>query len=244
MGNMKKPLFFRDYAYRKELLPVPYLRKLEKGRHPEKIREATGFSIGQPGWGLLYYLVQACHRENGPGIIIETGSNLGATTVVLAQALRDAKVQQPRVMSFEINPKNIQLAQKTARKSGLADFIEFIPGDTRESLALALSKQPSNFTIRLAFLDASHLEKDVRFEFETILPFLASDALVVFDNTYPINEQHEEPRVASFIETIQERHGGALLELPYVSWFTPGLAVWQKSRPDWEKIEVEADHAE
>lgn len=102
---MKKPMFFRDYSYRKELLPVPYLRKLERGRQHEKIREATGFSIGQPGWGLIYYLVQASHRENGSGTIVETGSNLGATTVVLAQALLDARVRQPRVMSFEIDEK-------------------------------------------------------------------------------------------------------------------------------------------
>lgn len=93
-------MFFRDYSYRKELLPVPHLRKPERGRNQEKIREATGFSIGQPGWGLIYYLVQASHRENGSGTIVETGSNLGASTVVLAQALLDARVRQPRVMSF------------------------------------------------------------------------------------------------------------------------------------------------
>lgn len=236
---MKKPMFFRDYSYRKELLPVPHLRKLERGRQHEKIREATGFSIGQPGWGLIYYLVQASHRENGSGTIVETGSNLGASTVLLAQALLDARVRKPRVISFEIDEKNIEIAKKTARKSGLSKLIDFIPGDTRTSLGARLSKESTDFTIRFAFLDASHLEKDVRHEFETILPYLASDALVVFDNTYPINEEHEEPRVASFINSIVDKYGGAVIELPFVSWFTPGLAVWQKSRPDWEKIESE-----
>lgn len=241
---MKKPMFFRDYSYRKSLLPVPYLRKLERGRSPAHIQSATGFSIGQPGWGLLYYMVLASHRENGPGTIIETGSNFGATTVLLAQALIDARVKDPLVMSFELDEENLKRARLTARKSGLTDTIQFIPGNTRESLSPALSRELSASTIRFAFLDASHLADDVRHEFETLLPYLAKDALVVFDNTYPISEGHDEPRVASFLSTIEKRHAGRIIELPFVSWFTPGLAVWQKNRPDWDTIENEVSEPE
>ena len=82
--------------------------------------------------------------------------------------------------------------------------------------------------IRFAFLDASHLQADVLFESETLLPHLAPDAMVLFDNTYCIAMQGEDQRVNGALQEIKKIHGGNLINLEFVSWFTPGLAIWQR----------------
>lgn len=61
-----------------------------------------------------------------------------------------------------------------------------------------------------------------------MLPRLADDALVVFDNTYRIAEEGEDQRVNGALRTIQTRHGGNLINFEFVSWYTLGLAIWQK----------------
>ena len=83
--------------------------------------------------------------------------------------------------------------------------------------------------IRFAFLYASHFIDDVRREFEIVLPHLADDALVLFDNTYKIARKNEDQRVNGFLRSIKNQYGGNLINLEFVSWFTPGLAIWQKT---------------
>lgn len=228
---------FRDYSHGKSLYPVKLLAKLDRGDSAQEIRNKTGLSIGQPGWGLLYYLVQVSHLKEEPGTIVETGSNFGLTTICLAQALVDAGVRSPRVLSFELNPDNVNKAKKMAKKAGLEEVITIIEGDTGQTLAPTLLKELEFRSVGFAFLDASHLAKDVRNEFENLLPYLRDDALVVFDNTYPIDEAPEEPRVGAFIQELEDIYGGSVIEFPFVSWFTPGLAIWQKNRPNWIQVE-------
>ena len=76
------------FGYDTKLLPNKYLAKLETGvTSIEDAREKTGATIGQPGWGLLYYLLLSHLDRNREEIIVETGTNLGMTTIILAQAL-------------------------------------------------------------------------------------------------------------------------------------------------------------
>jgi hypothetical protein len=49
------------------------------------------------------------------------------------------------------------------------------------------------------------------------------------DNTYQIAEPHEDQRVNGFLKQLPAKHGGNIINLPFCSWFTPGLAIWQKS---------------
>jgi hypothetical protein len=64
--------------------------------------------------------------------------------------------------------------------------------------------------------------------FEIVLPKLADDALVIFDNTYGIADKGEDPRVNGFLRDMPALYGGNLINMEYVSWYTPGLAIWQK----------------
>jgi predicted O-methyltransferase YrrM len=233
---MRNPLFFREHNYDLSLIPVKPLRKLERSRDPEVARAKSGFSIGNPGWGLLYYLVKCQFQRGEPGVILETGTNKGATTSVLAQALLDTGVKNPRLLTFELQPDFVADARAFLAKCRLDKYVSIFEGNTRDTLPRTLEESVELGSLRFVLLDASHLHDDVKFEFESVLPYLSQDALVIMDNTYPIAESGEDGRVAKFLENLTDTYGGSLIELPFVSWYTPCLAIWQRSRPNWNQI--------
>jgi predicted O-methyltransferase YrrM len=222
---MKPPIFHRMFNYDRALLPNAYLASLEEGVSSiDEARSRTGASIGYPGWGLIYYILLAHLDRSRHEVIVETGTNWGCTTIVLAQALIDARCQG-RVITFELEPENAARANANLQAAGVADRVDLHLGDSRELLPRALEKENG---IRVALLDASHLYDDVKREFEAVLPKLSDDALVIFDNTYRIAEDGEDPRVNGFLRDMQGWYGGNLINFEFVSWFTPGLVVWQK----------------
>jgi predicted O-methyltransferase YrrM len=222
---MKPPVFHRMFGYNLGLLPNPQLAVLEYGvTSIEQARQKSGATIGYPGWGLIYHLLLShldCRREE---IIIETGTNWGCTTIVLAQALIDAGCRG-RVITFELEPDNATRALANLAAANVADHVELHLGDSRETLPKVLESVSG---LRFAFLDASHLYGDVKQEFDTVLPKLTDDALVIFDNTYCIADEGEDPRVNGFLRDLPAQYGGNLINLEFVSWYTPGLAVWQR----------------
>ena len=222
---MRDPVFHRMFGYNLDLLPNRHLASLERGvRTIEEARSKTGATIGYPGWGLIYHLLLSHLHRDRTEVIVETGTNQGCTTIVLAQALIDADVEG-YVMTFELEAENVGRAKQNFEAAGVAERVIVQQGDVHELFGKAIQDLES---VRFAFLDASHLFDDVMFEFETLLPHLASDALVVFDNTYRIAEAHEDQRVNGALKHIQKKYGGNLINVENVSWFTPGLAIWQR----------------
>lgn len=213
------------FGYNGSLLPNPHLASLEEGVTTiDEARSRTGATIGYPGWGLIYHLLLS-HLDRGrEEILIETGSNVGCTTIVLAQALIDSGCRG-RVITFELDPANVAAAQRNYELAGVAERIEIHVGDVRETFAPGIARLSGG---RFAFIDASHRFDDVMFEFETLLPHLAPDALVLFDNTYRIADEGEDQRVNGALRRIKAEFGGNLVNLEHVSWFTPGLAIWQR----------------
>lgn len=222
---MKPPVYRRMFGYNVDLLPNAHLASLERGVDSiEVARTRTGMTIGYPGWGLLYHLLLS-HLDRGrEEVLIETGSNQGCTSIVLAQALIDANCAG-RVVTFELEQENVETARRNFAAAGVADRIEIHQGDVKKTFPPAVRGLKD---VRFAFLDASHLFADVMFEFETLAPHLAPDALVIFDNTYRIAEPHEDQRVNGALKEIVARAGGNLVNLENVSWYTPGLAIWQR----------------
>ena len=222
---MKPPVYHRMFGYDLARLPNPHLAELERGVQTiEQARARSGATIGYPGWGVIYHLLLA-HLDRGrEEIIVETGTNWGCTAIVLAQALVDAGCRG-HVVTFEIDPANAEKARANIAAAGLSDRVELHVGDSRTLLGKALRAET---VVRAAMLDASHRYLDVLREFESILPKLAGDALVLFDNTYRIADDHEDQRVNGALRTIREKHGGNLINLEFVSWYTPGLAIWQR----------------
>ena len=223
---MKNPKYYRRFNYDRKLLPNSHLSRLEEG--VETIDDAklqSGYTTGYPGWGLLYHILLSHLNPDGREFIIETGSNWGCTTIVLAQALVDSGARGS-VFSFEIDKENYERAKQNISAAGLTNRVELYLGDSITELRPALRDLSG---VRFAFLDASHLYEDVKAEFETILPHLSNDALVIFDNTYGISEGDEDKRVNGFLHDIRSQFGGNLINLEFVSWYTPGLAIWQRS---------------
>jgi predicted O-methyltransferase YrrM len=223
---MRPPRFYRSYDYDRALLPNRHLQKLEKGvRDLESAKKKTGMTIGYPGWGVLYYLLLSHLDPDADNVVIETGTNVGCSTIILAQALRDSG-RRGTVYSFEIQAREHSEALHNISAAGLADRVRLFNQDAREGLRELL---PGLGEIRVAFLDGSHLLDEVLTEFELVLPRLAPDAIVIFDNTYRIADEGEDPRVNGALKIIAARHGGNLINLPFVSWFTSGLAMWQRA---------------
>lgn len=101
-----------------------------------------------------------------------------------------------------------------------------VEGDAKQNLkAFSQSIERIDF----AFLDRSHLIEDALKEFEAIHDKLSPGALVCFDNTYKIADEGEDPRVFGALKEIKRRFGGNIVNLPNVSWYTPGLAIWQRA---------------
>jgi len=135
------------------------------------------------------------------------------------------------VITFEENPEQVSLARGRVRQAGLSDVVTVVQGSTHDTLASTLKAHAAPESCRLALLDASHLYADIAFEFETLLPYMTSDGIIIFDNTYNIATSGEDGRVNAFLRTVARTYPGALINLPYASWFTPGIAIWQLS-PD------------
>ena len=223
---MKTPKFYRRFNYNRRLLPNSHLSSLEESvENIEQAKLRSGFTTGYPGWGLLYHIL-LCHLNPAVNeIIIETGTNYGCTTIVLAQALVDSGAEG-LVFSFEIDENNFEKAKKNLSVAGLLNRVRLYLGDSKTELGAALRGLNG---VRFAFLDASHLYEDVKKEFEIIRPHLSDDALVVFDNTYDIADGDEDRRVNGFLRDIVALFGGNLINLEFVSWYTPGLAIWQRT---------------
>lgn len=222
---MKEPKFHRIFQYNRALLPNAHLARLEEGVSTiDMARERSGASIGYPGWGLIYHILLSHLDPTRYNNIVETGTNWGCTTITLAQALIDSGCLG-HVYTIEIDPKNCEIAIDNLLKAGAFDKVKLVNEDSKKALPAIVGQMDE---IRIAFLDGSHLYEDVLFEFKTIYPKLNDHSLVIFDNTYPIAEPHEDQRVNGALQYIHEHFGGQLINFEFVSWYTPGLALWQK----------------
>ena len=214
------------FGYDLARLPNRHLATLEDGvENIEQARLRSGATIGYPGWGVIYHLLLSQLDRSRNQVIVETGTNWGCTTIVLAQALIDTGCSG-KVITIELDPANAEKARANFAAAGVYDRITLHVGDSRKLVADVIRGEEN---LRVAFLDASHLHDDVLAEFAAVVPKLADDALVLFDNTYQIAEPDEDQRVNGALKTIKARYGGNLINLPFVSWYTPGLALWQSA---------------
>jgi len=219
---MKKPIIYRLTNYDYSLLPNEFLRARERGAQgPADWTTRTGYSPGYPAWNLLYYTLLCSLKPDEFNLLIETGTNIGSSSIVLAQALRDSG--RPGLLrTVELEPDNHECARANVKAAGLDDLIELICGDSIACLPGMLDGP-----VQIAFLDGNHLEDHVAREFELVYPYLTADGLVIFDNTYEIADAGEDQRVHGALKQIQRRFGGNLVSFPIASWYTPGIAIWQ-----------------
>lgn len=229
---MRQPKFHRMFDYSRSLLVNDYLRSLEDGvENLEQARTKSGLTIGYPGWNLLYYATLCGLDRERENVIVETGSNLGCSTIVLAQALKDSRLPG-HVHTVELVEENYRQARENVVRAGLQDYVTLACGD---SVAFLRTLATRVTRVRFAFLDGAHEQDTVVAEFDAIHPLLDDKSLVFFDNTYRIAEPHEDQRVNGALRIITQRFGGSLVNFENTSWFTPGQAVWQRRAfsQDW-----------
>jgi predicted O-methyltransferase YrrM len=220
---MKAPIFYRWTDYDLSLLPSAYLRELERGATGmEDWTKRTGYSPGYPAWNLVYYMMLCTLKPDRFNLIVETGTNIGCSAIMIAQALRDSK--RPGLLrTVELDAANYAKAQHNVSAAGVSDLVQLYHGDSLATLP-AMIDGP----LQVAFLDGHHFEEHVIKEFEIVFPHLPPDGLVIFDNTYQIADAGEDQRVNGAVQRIRQRFGGNLINFPIASWYTPGVAIWQK----------------
>lgn len=194
---MNAPVFHRWFNYDRRLLPNPFLAELEEGVSTiDEARNRTGLSIGYPGWGVIYYATACALDPTKPATILETGTNWGCSTIVLASVLKDAGLAGV-VHTVEIDPANAAKARDNFKRAGLADRIVLHEGDSRNVLRALI---PTLEEVSVAFLDGGHQFELVKAEFELVLPKLARRGVALFDNTYEIAQGTADERVYGFLK--------------------------------------------
>lgn len=207
----------RAFAYDRRLLVPRYLATAEAESHDlaSAVRR-SGLSIGYPAWNLLYYAL-LCSLARPEPVVVETGTNHGFSTLVLAQAVVDAGLGGV-VRTVDADAGAVAVARGHAERAGLAGRIRFAVGD---SLAFLERLAGEVERVDFAFLDADHEAGRVTAEFACVHPLVAAcGGTVYFDNT-------SSGGVAEALRRIRARYGGSLVEFPNCSWAPPGNAVWQ-----------------
>jgi predicted O-methyltransferase YrrM len=207
------------FRYDRSLLPNEYLAEREAASPSRMTALAeTGLSMGYPAWNLLYYtaLCSLGPRDRDL-LVVETGTNWGFSTIILAQALKDA--QGPgKVVTIDRDEGAVERAREHLAKAGLARWVEFNVADTEDRLERLASEVDE---VDFAFLDASHEFEHVRREFDLVQPLIErARGKVFFDNT-------TFDGVARALAYIRERYGGNLVEFDNTAWGPPGNAIWQ-----------------
>ena len=208
----------RMFTYDRRLLVNEYLAEQEAATGDlESAIARTGFSLGYPSWNLLYYTLLCSLPRSGSPVVIETGTNRGFSTIVLAQALRDGGARSV-VRTVDVDPDVVKLAERNLANAGLSDLVSFSVSDSLDFLG-ALRGEVDR--VDFALLDGDHSAAHVLAEFELVRPLVERcGGKVYFDNT-------SAGGVAEALRRIRAAHGGNLIEFANCSWAPPGNAVWQ-----------------
>ncbi len=206
----------RRFDYDRRLLPSRHLAALESedGRDPGDTRSSPGY----PAWNLLYYaLYSSLPPELEAPVVIETGTNRGVSTIVMAKALDDLG-SDAVVRTVELDPELSATARRNVEDAGLSHRVEFHVGDSLEFLA-ATADAVDHFDF--VFLDDNHHRPHVLRELRIVCPKVAvRRGKVYFDNA-------AWGGVGRALGDIPSLFGGSVITFPNCSSWPPGNAIWQ-----------------
>jgi predicted O-methyltransferase YrrM len=147
-----------------------YLRDLEPPRSELMAEmEAVAARDGVPivDWETGRFLAVLC-RTLDP-VVLEVGTAIGYSTLHMAEQLRDG-----RIITLELSDDRARQAREFLERAGLADRVELIEGDARETI-------PSvEGPIDLLFVDAT--KDQYEHYIELARPKLSERAVLVIDN--------------------------------------------------------------
>jgi predicted O-methyltransferase YrrM len=166
---------------------IDVLARLEMRDEKERAQGLSGSQRIQalhPDSGRFLYVLALAKQAKS---IVEVGTSHGYSTLWLAAA---AKVNGGRVLTCDKRPERIAAARQNFADADLADVIEILEGDARDTL------RGRSEPVDLLFIDA---EKSL-YEtfFDVVYPRLVKGGLVVADNA--VSHQDELEDYISYVE--------------------------------------------
>ncbi len=227
---MKKPEFrYRITDYDRSIIPSRFVAWLDDGVIDDKDWLArSGRSLGHPGWGWLYHTILMLLDADRSNVLLETGTNVGTSSIIIGQAIIDSG-RHGVLHTIELDPELHEEANRRFELAGVSTVVESHCGDSLTVLPQVLANVEE---LAVAFLDGNHLYEHVLKEFELVVGRLRPGGVVLLDNTALIADEGEDTRVNGALRTILRTHGGNLVNFPYASWWTPGIAIWQRQAFD------------
>jgi predicted O-methyltransferase YrrM len=210
----------RRFDYDRRLLPNRRIAELEPPEVTtvEETKGRTDWSVGYPAWNLLYYsLYSSVLPEEEGAVVLETGTNRGISTIVMAQALADLGIRAV-VETVELDPDLSADARSNVESAGLAERVRFHVGGALEFLSEAAARLDR---FDFVLLDDDHSFEHVLKEIRIVCPKVAAcGGKVYFDNA-------AWGDVERAIRMMQEEFGGNVIHFDNCSWRPPGNAIWQ-----------------
>lgn len=211
--NAEEPLKGRDHtmlAPHAQRLPHPYLDTVQRtGKHE--------WSVCYPAWNLLYYTCLCSLSREEPNLLVETGTNRGCSSVVLAQALIESGLLG-EVITFELDEQRIEAAKQLFRETKTEHLITVVQGDTTETMPKVLGDRG----VRFAFVDSGHTQQLCLQETEILYPLVKkAGGKFFYDNTMLGGVR------AALAELRSQERGRNIVEFLNCSRHPPGCAVWQ-----------------
>ncbi len=119
---------------------------------------------------ILYLMLRAFRPE----IVVEFSPNQGWSTLHMARALEDNGIG--RIYSFELDPRNVETAQRVLAACNLAHCVEFFVGDVRHTLPPVLNALGQ--LVDFLFVDSDHSYPFARWWLTKVLPAVRTGGLV------------------------------------------------------------------
>jgi predicted O-methyltransferase YrrM len=223
----------RRFDYDRGLLPNSHLRTLEPSNPAPEAQGAdpeahyveyvqwlgdSGMSMGYPSWNLLYYsMISSLLPRQEDCVVVETGTNRGLSTIVMAQALDDLGIDAV-VETVDFDAQMTETARRHVGEAGLGDRVSFHTGDSIGFLAALVERVPH---LDFVFLDDAHDRDHVVRQMDIVCPKVAvRRGKVYFDNA-------GAGGVAEALPYLKRTYGGNLVEFANCSMSPSGNAIWQ-----------------
>ncbi|MFX0182603.1 MAG: O-methyltransferase [Candidatus Hodarchaeota archaeon] len=180
--------------------------EITKEKNNEKIDKVDlSLAIPRDEGKFLYILTKLIRAKR----ILEIGTSFGYSTIWLAAAMKDAKIDG-KVISFDVLPEKIEKAQFNLNSAGLADFVDLVQGDAMEFI------QNSSESFDMVFLDAD--KEDYPAFFKLCLPKLRPGGVILSDNVIDCPEIHKDnPEICEeYMQLVQNHPKCSTVTLPFI----------------------------
>src|SRR5262249_39810567 len=153
---------------------------------------------------LLYYsLLCAIPTGQRRALVIETGTNRGLSTIVMAQALEDLGIEG-RLETVDLDGDAVEAARENVARAGLGERVNFHVEDARSFLERTTDRRGVDF----ALIDDLHTRDHVVEEIDIVCPrVVPRTGTLYFDNTV-------RGGVAEALTYLKRVYGGNLVEFP------------------------------